>query len=39
MWNSLPKDVDKADTINAFKNRLDKYRSNQNDFFLILTPI
>jgi len=25
MWNSLPIDVAKADTINAVKNRLDRY--------------
>jgi len=30
MWNSLPNDVVEADTINTFKNRLDKYRSNQD---------
>jgi len=30
MWNSLPNDVVEADTINSFKNRLDKYRSNQD---------
>jgi len=30
MWNSLPNDVVEADTINTFKNRLDKYWSNQD---------
>jgi len=29
MWNSLPNDVVEADTINTFKNCLDKYWSNQ----------
>jgi len=33
MWNSLPNDVVEADTIHTFKNRLDKYWSNQNAFF------
>jgi len=30
MWNSLPNDVLEADTINTFKNHLDKYWSNQD---------
>jgi len=33
MWNSLPNDVVEADTINTFKNRLDKYWSNQDVLF------
>jgi len=33
MWNSLPNDVVEADTINTFKNRLDKYWSNQEVLF------
>jgi len=30
MWNILPNDVVAADTINTFKNRIDKYWSNQD---------
>jgi len=30
MWNSLPNEVVEADTINTFKNHLDKYWSNQD---------
>jgi len=33
MWNSLPTDVVETDTINTFKNRLDKYWFNQNVLF------
>jgi len=33
MWNSLPNDVVEADTIDTFKNRLDKYWSNQDVVF------
>jgi len=33
MWNSLPNDVSEADTINTFKNRLDRYWSNQDVLF------
>jgi len=33
MWNSLPNDVVEADTINTFKNGLDKYWSNQDVLF------
>jgi len=33
VWNSLPNDVVEADTINAFKNRLEKYWSNQDVLF------
>ena len=29
IWNSLPNHVVSADTINAFKNRLDKFWSDQ----------
>jgi len=29
-WNSLPNDVVETDAVNTFKNRLDKYRSNQD---------
>jgi len=29
IWNSLPNHVVSADTINTFKNRLDKYWSDQ----------
>jgi len=29
VWNSLPNHVVSADTINTFKNRLDKFWSNQ----------
>jgi len=35
MWNTLPNDVVEADSVNTFKNRLDKYWFNQ-DVFLIL---
>jgi len=31
--NSEPNDMVEADTINAFKNRLDKYWSNQDVIF------
>jgi len=30
MFNSLPNDVVEADIINTFKNRMDKYWSNQD---------
>jgi len=33
MWTSLPNEVVEADTINTFKNRLDKYWSNQDVLF------
>jgi len=33
MCNSLPNDVLEADTFNNFKNRLDKYWSNQDVLF------
>jgi len=33
MWNSLPNDVVEADTINTFKNYVDKYWSNQDVLF------
>ena len=33
MWNSLPNAVVKSDTINTFKNRLDKHWSNQEVLF------
>ena len=33
IWNSLPNEVVEADTINIFKNRLDKYWSNQEVFY------
>jgi len=32
-WNSLPNDVVEAETINTFKNRLDKHWSNQDVLF------
>jgi len=32
-WNSLPSEVVEADTVNAFKYRLDKYCSNQDVLF------
>ena len=33
VWNSLPNHVIEAPSINAFKNRLDKYWSNQELLF------
>jgi len=33
IWNSLPNEVVEVDTINIFKNRLDKHWSNQEVFF------
>jgi len=33
MWNSLPNAVVESDTINTFKNRLDKHWSNQEVLF------
>jgi len=33
MRNSWPNDVVEADSINTFKNRLDKYWSNQDILF------
>jgi len=33
MWNSLPNDVVEVDTINTFKNRIDKYWPNQDFLF------
>ena len=30
IWNSLPDYVAEADSVNAFKNRLDKYWTNQD---------
>jgi len=33
MWNSLLNDMVEADTINTFKNCLDKYWSNQDVLF------
>ena len=33
MWNSLPNAVVESDTINTFKNRLDKHWSNQQVLF------
>jgi len=33
MWNSLPNDVVEIDSIDTFKNRLDKYWSNQDVLF------
>jgi len=32
IWNSLPDHVVEADSLNAFKNRLDKYWTNQDVF-------
>jgi len=32
IWNSLPNKVVEVDAINIFKNRLDKYWSNQEVF-------
>jgi len=28
-WNSLPHDIVSANSVNAVKNRLDKYRANE----------
>jgi len=39
MWNGLPNDVVAADTINTFKNRLDKYWSNQDVLFNFNTDL
>ena len=33
MWNSLPSEVVEAPSVNAFKNRLDKFWSNQSFVF------
>jgi len=33
VWNSLPNEVVEADTVNAFKYRLDKLWSNQDVLF------
>jgi len=33
IWDSLPNEVVEADTVNAFKYRLDKYWSNQDVLF------
>jgi len=33
MWNNLPNAVVESDTINTFKNRLDKHWSNQEVLF------
>ena len=33
IWNSLSNEVVEADTVNAFKHRLDKYWSNQDVLF------
>jgi len=33
IWNSSPDYVVEADSLNAFKNRLDKYCTNQNVVF------
>ena len=33
IWNSLPREVAEAPSINSFKNRLDKYWSNQDIVF------
>jgi len=35
IWNSLPNELVEANTVNAFKNRLDKHWSNQD----LLVPI
>jgi len=32
IWNSLPNKVVEVDTINSFKNRLDKYWTNEEVF-------
>jgi len=34
IWNSLPNDMVEANTVNAFKYRLDKHWSNQDVLFL-----
>ena len=33
IWNSLPNEVVEANTVNAFKYRLDKHWSNQDVLF------
>jgi len=33
IWNSLPNEVVEANTVNAFKNRLDNHWSNQDVLF------
>jgi len=39
VWNSLPDEVVEADTINTFKNRLDKYWANQEVLFDFKTDL
>jgi len=34
IWNSLPNEVVEVDTINIFKNHLDKYWTNQELFMI-----
>ena len=33
-WNSLPESAVQANSVNCFKNQLDKLRTNQVDFFM-----
>ena len=39
VWNSLPHEMVEADTINTFKNRLDKHWANQEVFFDFKTDL
>jgi len=39
MWNTLPNDVVEADIINTFKNRFDKYWSNQDVLFSFIARL
>jgi len=39
MWNSLPNDVVEADTVNSFKNRLDKHWCNQDVLYNFNTDL
>jgi len=39
VWNSLPNNVVQADTINIFKNRLDKHWLNQEVLFNFIADL